>query len=263
MDHGWRRWLILAGYWVFQAVFLVAGATLFYGSTANGHWELAPLDEYLRAPFSGDLFPYVAVSVPVLTGLQLLLVLPVRLRTRPGGRGKSVYVALGAGGAMIAVLVVAFGAAVAQVPAEYDLVTPSRWSETLILCGLGLSWSVFTVLLVRYARRSTLADHDLLTRVARGIFAGTVIETAALIPIDVMLRRKASCYCWSASLVALIVSGAIGVVVAGPAVFLPLVARRPAWLKAGRCAWCGYDRAGLGPGSACPECGNSPPAGDA
>lgn len=253
-----KRWLILVGYWVVQAVVLVAAGVFFYGSTGGGEWEFRPAGEYFAAVWDDDLLPIIAVCVPLLTGLQFLLVMPVHLRLLRRRRGKSVHAAMAAAAVLMALLVVAFVAAASELFALYDIVEDAEWSGPAILVGLGLSWTVFTLLLLRYSRRSTLANADLLTRVARLVFAGTVIETAALIPIDVMVRRKTECYCWAGSLIALMLSGAIGLIVAGPAVFLPLMARRPVWLRAGRCERCGYDRAGLGPEVVCPECGGAP-----
>jgi len=39
---------------------------------------------------------------------------------------------------------------------------------------------------------------------------------------------------------------------------VPLVVRSWVRVRAHRCGSCGYDRAGIGPGSACPECGRAP-----
>lgn len=248
---------MLAGYWVVQAVVLVAFGVLFYGSTADGVWDLRPPGDYLDIITDNDVMRILAEWVSLLTALQWLLVLPVQSPVLARRRGKSVWFALASAGALMSLLVVGFVAAVSELVVLCDLVGHREWSWSVAGVGLAMSWSVCTVLLVRYARRSTLANSDLLTRVSRMVFAGTVIETAALIPIDVMVRRKADCYCFSASLVVLILSGAIGIVVAGPAIFLPLISRRPAWLRSGRCEWCGYDRAGLAAGAVCPECGKA------
>lgn len=258
MESNLKRWGILLGYWAVQAVVLVVSAALFYGSTGDGHWELRPASDYLEWLGDSDIQQLVWIWVPLLTGLQCIFVLPVQLRLRTRQRGKSVYAAMAAAGTLIALLLVGFVAAVSELVVLYDLVPEANWSWPAVWVGLGLSWAVFSTLLVRYARRSTLDNDEMLTRVARLVFAGTVIETAALIPIDVMVRRKADCYCWAGSLIALILSGAIGIVVAGPAVLLPLFAPRPAWLRGGRCAWCGYSRAGLPGIAACPECGREP-----
>ena len=259
METHLKRWVVLLGYWAAQAVVLVVGGTLFYGSTAGGRWELLPPADYIEFLGEHDIRVLLSIWLPLLTGLQCLLVLPVQLRPAARGRGKSVWVALAAAGALIALVTVGFGAALSEMVVLYDFLGPRGWSWPLLLGSLAASWAVFTTLLVRYSRRSTLGNEDLLTRVARIVFAGTIVETAALIPIDVLIRRKTDCYCWAGSLVALVLGGAVGIVVAGPAVFLPLLARRPLWLRAGRCGGCGYDRAGLPAAAACPECGAAVP----
>jgi len=81
---------VLAGYWVVQAVVLVAFGVLFYGSTADGAWGLPPPGEYFRLMVDDDLVPIIAVWTTLLTVLQLLLVLPVQLPVPARRRGKSV-----------------------------------------------------------------------------------------------------------------------------------------------------------------------------
>ncbi|MBK7404939.1 MAG: hypothetical protein IPJ41_09970 [Phycisphaerales bacterium] len=72
-----------------------------------------------------------------------------------------------------------------------------------------------------------------------------------------MVRRKADCYCGTASFLTLILAGLVGFVVAGPAIFVPLFARRPQQRAPRGCDWCGYDRAGLASAAPCPECGRT------
>lgn len=253
-----NRWLLLGGYWLLQAATLFVLFVLFVGSTGSGRWQLLTPGEYIDAIDDGDIITTSLTWMPILTFLQLLLVLPVNLPILTHKRGRSVKLSLAAAGAFIALLVVAFVSAVCDLIVQYELVEPRGWSWPAMLAGLALSWAFFTTLLIRYANRSRLSNDDLITRVARIVFAGTVIETAALIPVDVMIRRKTECYCWSGSFWALILSGAVGFVVAGPAIFVPLLARRPRRLRAGLCQHCGYSLAGIAPGTPCPECGTTP-----
>lgn len=253
-----RRWAILLAYWCVQAVVLIVVFTAVYGTIAGGEWDPMPLADYLQVWQDEEMLLLFAIWVPLLTGLQCLLLLPLQMRVKRGRRGRSVYFSMAAAGAFLALVVTGFGAALAEVIVLYSRLEPEGWSAWMLFGGLGLSWLVFTVLLVRYARRSSRETDDLLTHVARIVFAGTVVETIALIPLDVMVRRKTDCYCFTGSLWALMLSGAVGIVVAGPAVLLPLLSPRPRWLRAGRCEWCGYDRTGLDAAAVCPECGCNP-----
>lgn len=256
-----RRWLVLSAYWLAQAAILLALYALVVGSTTDdGSWEFQAPADYLHVLTDSGYGGTALLWLLILTALQFLLVLPVNLRILARKRGRSIKISLAAAAAFLALLVVAFFAAVCELVVVYELVEPRGWSWWAIGIGLALSWAFFTALLVRYANRSRLTNEDLLTRVARIVFAGTAVETAALIPVDIMIRRKTDCYCWSGSFWALVLSGAVGFVVAGPAIFLPLLARRPRRLRAGLCQWCGYSRAGLSPDAPCPECGTTPGA---
>jgi hypothetical protein len=253
-----NRWLPLGAYWFLQALLLLGAYALVVGSTTEeGGWELAPPREYLDLLTDAGYGRTALLWLLILTGLQCLFVLPVQLQVLTHRRGRSVKLSLAAAGAFLAILLVAFTAAACELVVLYGLADDRGWSWPAIWIGLAVSWAFFTALLVRYASRSRLSNDDLLTRVARAIFAGTVVETAALIPIDVMIRRKTECYCWSGSFWALVVSGAVGFVVAGPAVFLPLLARRPRRSPAQLCQHCGYSRSGIAADAPCPECGTT------
>ncbi|HZW11369.1 MAG TPA: hypothetical protein VFF69_15805 [Phycisphaerales bacterium] len=253
-----NRWRLLGIYWLAQALALLVLYVFFVGTTGTGEWDLLPPADYLQLfDDSGLVLTYV-ISALLLTLLQLLLILPVNLPVLTHHRGRSVKLSLAAAGAFIAAIVVGLVAAVCELVVLYELAEPREWSWGAMAIGLAISWAFFTTLLLRYANRSRLSNDDLVTRVARIVFAGTAVETAALIPIDVMIRRRTECYCWSGSFWALILSGAVGIVVAGPAIFLPLLARRPRRRPEGLCHRCAYNRSGLGPSAPCPECGTTP-----
>lgn len=117
----------------------------------------------------------------------------------------------------------------------------------------GVSWAVGTPLLISFARWK--APHTALGRVASRLLIGTIVEAAAVIPLDVMARRKTDCYCGEGTLWSLTICWAVGSLVLGPAVWLlPLSRRRRRWYR-GRCVGCGYDVSGCPGAERCPECG--------
>lgn len=123
---------------------------------------------------------------------------------------------------------------------------------TVAVAGFG-SWVLWTVLLMVFLRRPHAPGR--LARLARGLFAGSVMHAAALIPLDVMVRRRTSCYCAEMTLWSLSGTLVVGLFAVGPAIFLtPFVARRAA-LRRGFCPRCGYDLTSLPPPKVCPECG--------
>jgi hypothetical protein len=125
---------------------------------------------------------------------------------------------------------------------------------TAILGTLALNWVIATPLLIRFLRRAPV--DDVLGRVAAWLFLGSVVEAAAVIPIDVMVRRKSTCYCGEGTLWTLTICWGVGALALGPAVWLiPLVKRRKRWLM-GHCEACGYDMTACPAVPRCPECGS-------
>jgi hypothetical protein len=115
-----------------------------------------------------------------------------------------------------------------------------------------VSWGAATLLVARFLKRSD--RETAMARLSARLFLGTVVEAGAIIPLDVMVRRKNDCYCFSPTLWGLTVCLAVGSMALGPVVWLvPLGKRRRRWR--GHCESCGYDMSGLKDAARCPECG--------
>jgi hypothetical protein len=123
-----------------------------------------------------------------------------------------------------------------------------------IVFGLPVvGWLVWTPILLRFARRR---DSDAaLDVLARRLLLGTIVEIAAIIPFDIMVRRKTDCYCFEPTFFALLACGSVGFVVMGPAIFLIVGRRRTRWMQM-RCPECEYDMSGFPHALICPECGS-------
>lgn len=244
------RWSILLAYWLVQST-LVAAVPIVVFSFENGGFN-PPTVRELMDP---DAWKYFGTWVLAFMLVQAVLVFPWQLRTPPLKRGKSLKLSLVVSAFLIGLMVV--GIVLAMVEAFWPRSVESEAAGLAVLAAVLLSWVVGSVLLLAYCRRSALTNDGLLTRVARLVFAGSVIETIALIPLSVMVRRKIDCYCFTGTYLMLNVCAALGIVVAGPAFLVPLFARGGRARRfAGLCPWCGYDRAGLDVAVVCPECGN-------
>ena len=274
------RWALLGVLWVAQAVVLYLLQALLYASQSEvngfvlirdaegnltgestsrllGVWpslreliDLATLPEFMLWMLGG---------IGALTAAQALFVMPVRRPGRSGRGGKGLRTSLCVAGLAIAGLVLAGVMGVAGVLEEYGVVgegmigwipgAPWTVMGAVVLAG----WSVATPMLIAFVRAGK--KETVLARLSRRLLIGTVIEVALLIPLDVMVRRKTNCYCWAGTYWGLTLCGAIGVFALGPAVFLPLLARRRATWYGGHCGVCGYDMGGDLGAARCPECG--------
>lgn len=271
------KWLLLAGFWALQAAvlwcvqaFLYASQSRVEGSDAAppgagpdwapsffGEWPT--WEAYTELLTMTDFIVWMGGGLCVLTAAQAVFVLPVRRPGVAGTRGKGLRTSLFAAGFVIGALVLAVVMSVYSLLEEYELPGPDavdsipapRWMVVGVIVGAG--WLVATPLLIAFTRPGP--RETVLTRLSRRLLLGTMIEVALLIPLDVMVRRKTSCYCWAGSYWALTLCGAVGVFALGPAVFLPLLARRRRAWYAGRCPVCGYDMRSHMDAPRCPECG--------
>lgn len=273
------KWVLLAVFWVAQGIVLYLGQALLYASQSDvqgfvteetadgilGRSEFRPFgvwpswEDYAGLLAMREYAAWMGGGIAAITLAQALFVMPVR---RPGVMergGKGARTSLCVAGIAIGVLAYAVVMAWYGVADEYDLWGPDaidglpmpRWMVVAVMVGVG--WAVATPLLFAFVRGG--ARETVLSRLSKRLLLGTMVEVALLIPLDVMVRRKTSCYCWAGTYWALTVCGAVGVFALGPAVFLPLVAkRRKAWY-AGHCGVCGYDMGGRLDAPKCPECG--------
>lgn len=259
------KWSLLALYWIVQAAVLYALQAWLYASQGSvnaeegnyfGVWP--SFEDWLEILGFSDYNLNIAIGLVALTVTQAMLLWPLRQPRLVGPKGHGVRTSLVAAGLVIAGLVLAAAFATVEIVHQYKLfpeIDPDLpggyWTfGALIILP---AWAVATPLLIAFAERGP--RETVVARVAQRLFVGTIIEIALLIPLDVMVRRKTSCYCWAGTYWALTFCGFIGVLAAGPAIFIPLLAkRRKPWYST-HCGACGYDMAASLTAPRCPECG--------
>lgn len=258
------KWWLVGGYWTLQTLAIYFITPVIIASSANvdpdaGRMYAFPLSDYTNILTDPWWIAWASGVIPAITLAQALFVWPVR---RPGparARGWPLGASLTVAGLAIALLASAIALGVGQTiysTTGFDLghVLGVRFNiGWAAVAWCLLSWGVATPLLIRFCRRGP--REDLLARLAGRIFVGTLVETAAIIPLDVMVRRRESCYCLTGTYFALLFCGAVGIFALGPAVLLPLLARRRKRWYAGRCEWCAYDMHATPNADCCPECG--------
>jgi hypothetical protein len=121
-------------------------------------------------------------------------------------------------------------------------------------CGaLLIGWVLGTILILAFMRHG-IAEEKIAWLSSR-LFLGTIVEAAAAIPMDVMVRKRSDCHCGEGTFWTLALCWAVGTLTLGPIVFLvPFSRRRKRWY-AGHCEICGYDMTGCKTADRCPECG--------
>jgi hypothetical protein len=234
-----RRWHFVALYWLVQAItaYFFALVLVWMFLSDDMSTELAWF-----APFATTL---------VILALQAVFLVPIR-RPAVSTHGWPILLSLAIGGLLLALMVIAMVMAVGHVVMIYGGFEPDR--PFLILLGvLAAAWLVSTPLLVAFCRRGR--REQVLQRLAAGIFIGTIVEAAAIIPLDALVRRREECVCATGTFLGLAICGSIGVFVFGPAIFLPLVLRHRKRWYGRRCTVCGYDMTGNQTAEQCPECG--------
>ena len=257
------KWLVMAGYWIVQAivVYLLCAAWIVFNAQSGGSGR--PLYGFSLSGFFELLTdPYWALrtlgGIGIFTLLQGLFLLPV---AKPSvsleGRGTALWLSAAAAAVAVALM---WGAAAAAVVGVIQLVDVVDWTGDLAepvvwgaLASVFIAWAVATPLIIAFVSRGR--RETALGRLSAAIFLGTAVEAVAIVPIDVMMRRKTDCYCDTGTFWALSACGTVGLFVLGPAIALPLIAsRRKRWYQS-RCDACGYDMSATMTAPRCPECG--------
>lgn len=259
---GVRLWS-LALFWLGQLVVQAALVLLFVASSDLVGGSDRPL---YPAPTVGHVLniatePEAALTIGgvlvAIAACQFGLLWPVRRPSFRADRGWPLRLSLAVGGLAVGVLAAALLFAVLGfVDEALDVRLPDLPEGTgwlIVAVVVGVPWALTSLLLWRFSASGS--REGLLARFSARLFLGTMIEVAAIIPLDVMIRRKTSCYCFAGSFVALCICGSVGFFAAGPAILLPILARRRKRWYAGRCDACGYDMSRLPGADRCPECG--------
>ncbi|MFZ4573115.1 MAG: hypothetical protein ACOYN0_01880 [Phycisphaerales bacterium] len=251
---GWAR-LLLSG---FAITLMVLAPPVYAGAVISNFFSFEMPTEFLKEAIKDR--PQVTLAVAmVLVGPIVTLVL-----RRKWSAGVPVRQSIWIAGMVCGVLVAGFVMLVFSAYETFDPMSrdmPSDAARAVLLAMPLVSWLIATPLLVRFAKRHP--GDTALDKLASRLLMGTIIETAAIIPFDVLARRRDSCYCLESSFFALIAAGSAGLIMLGPAIFLVVGRRRAKWMSS-RCPVCEYDMSGFPHALRCPECGagwKSEPAG--
>lgn len=246
------KYLLVIPYWVLQWMAAHAIVALFAMNRFS-------LEDWTEVATDRQYVQFTVVSCGVISALQFVLLFPVRTPTgrssQSAALGFSVATAA-VGGATLAGSILLGLAGLHDLvihPADLNLLHVDAFWWCFWACA-ALSWFVCWRLGAAYMRRGPVESR--LARLATWIFAGSVVELVALIPLEVMIRRRLDCYCDRGGFWAIVLCFGVGLYTLGPATLLHVLARRQRAWYAGHCRGCGYDLSGL-TGGCCPECGST------
>lgn len=239
------------------AIFALAGhagsaAALSFGLALVASVAMFVAEDLLSKVFqSGQPVKNGPFFLVIFAGGTVLLTPVLAWRCRGGS---PVWLSLTVAGLAIAVLVSALAFSVMELYEQFaggDVAANTlAW---IVLAPVLITWPVATPLLIAFVRGGDRGSR--LARLASMLFLGTVVETLAVLPLDVVVRRRSTCYCGEGTFWSMVLLGSVGFFALGPALyFLPFQRRRRRWLE-GRCEVCGYDMKATPKADRCPECG--------
>lgn len=243
------KWALFGAIALVEWVLIYALSALFLVGMEDG----VDLGDWVELMFTPESLVWVGGWGVGVLAAQAVLLVPMR-RPRVRREGSSLLVSAASAGFACALLLAAGVYAALGAADWWGILTdhePTGWA--LILLPLP-AWVVMTPLLFRFARRGSTRESRL-GRISAALFLGSVVETVAIIPIDIMVRRRTDCYCAESTFFSLLYCGTVGMYAFGPAILLPLLARRRKRWYGGHCGACGYDMSATMEAERCPECG--------
>jgi hypothetical protein len=242
-----RRLLILS-------IAIIEGLVIY---SAGFVWLAASGGDFQSDFFDVLVTPEAHLVVGVWTACiilaQFALLLPVRRPFSTSEAGTSLKLSLLTAALAIALLTCAGIWALIELMRLWENFLDLPGAGWMLLGMIGLAWALTTPLLYAFCRKAR--RDTLIARLSTRLFLGTMIETLAIIPLDVMVRKRTDCYCGSGSFLALTTTGTVGLFAMGPAIFAPFIARRRKRWWQSRCEACNYNMSGNLDADRCPECG--------
>lgn len=250
-----RKWRWIGAYWLLQsAVVYLLGFIPF------------PFDEYHEVITDPDWILAALIISGALIVLQALALVPICPRpAQRESRPFSLWISTSILGLLIGLAIgtlVLFAADVLWlagvldgVDREYggfsdDAAAGTFWIAVAVLL---LSWLVAAILIHAFVTRSPERIRSL-SRAARLLFAGTIIEGLALMPLALLVRSRSGCLCAQGSAWGMSILLGVALCAFGPAVVFTLLAERPGHRRR-YCLVCQYSLRGLVKPVRCPECG--------
>ena len=128
------------------------------------------------------------------------------------------------------------------------------WALPTALVTLGVSWVIWSVILIRLSRRRPW--ETFLGRVVGLLLVGAILEVLVILPIHMMVLPRVAEGWSTGTFSALCVATVAALWLTGPGIVIVLMGKRRRSWRELHCEMCGYAK-GPAPGPACPECGSA------
>ncbi len=233
--------------WVAQWIII----HLLWSAILADGWDFGGWIQAVRSP---EIVLTTLGATTTISFLQVVFLLPIRRPGAPNSVGKSLWFSLATAalaGSMLFLALVLAACTLIKLLVGFD--ASKTLAYPLFFAGAGACWLFMTPLLLAFAKRGRLESR--LGRIATALFTGTMLEAAAAIPIDVMIRRKSDCHCAEGTFWTLSICFGVGLFSLGPAILAPILGKRRKRWYDGHCDICGYDMSGSMSAERCPECG--------
>ena len=187
----------------------------------------------LMGVFGYDLSGWgpIAIFLGVFIIMQWLFLMPRRGWTIELGKtGRPMSTAISTAGLMAALLSMGLIAAVLELPGWWmtllgaegprmQMEVDRRWVGPAIVGGL---WLIWAVIFFMYWRDGQTDRHTRLSRLLRGLIAGSVVELIICVPVHIAVLNKPDddCYCVRGSYTGLVFGGTVLCWAFGPGVIL-------------------------------------------
>lgn len=255
-----RRWLVLVlAMPVYIFVMMVAGTC---GPVALMSDDWVDLHPQSVVEAIGDIvldaswWSTVGPIALVLVGTQVVFLIPVLAKRPPKAvRSRPLVVSLFIGGAVAAGLTLGLALAAGEFSAtvlEWSFDLDDTFTEALFVVLLVGSWAFWSAVLLVFCR-GIWADR-MLGRVVGLLIGGTLLEVLVVLPLDIMVRRRTDCYCFSGTFFGLCLATGATLWLTGPGIVIALTSKKHRQWRELHCFRCGYAK-GPSPGPVCPECG--------
>lgn len=242
--------LVVYAMYLYFASFLFAAVLFDPGSIRDLRFEQF---------FEIESLQFGGVATLIGFGFAAMLLWPIR-RAAPGAvtGGRPIWTSILALAVGLACLTIGPPLVVIGVAQAFNWIDETTVERVFIavVAALALSWVFWSFLLA--ARMRGESRESLLARWIGMLFAGSVVEMTLALPFDLIVRRRADCYCETGTFLMLWVTGSIVLWVMGPLALVTILWRRRRPFYRNHCPNCGYDKGPTAnrPGR-CPECGAS------